>query len=94
MLEDPDNFPNRPDIQARTRGFTSRQQELDQSVIAREADQADEELDLQDREVTLMENAPPPLPPKAPTPGGAALPARPSGNVPAKPGKLKPKKSK
>lgn len=89
MLEDPDNFPNRPDMQARTRGFNSRQQELDQSNIAREADQADEEIDLQDREVTMMENAPPPLPPKPPSPGGAALPARPSGPVAPKPGKAK-----
>jgi len=94
MLEDPDNFPNDPDFQARSRGYATRAQELDQAVIAREADQADEEIALQDREVTLMENAPPPLPPKAPSPGGAALPARPSGPVSPKPGKVKPKKSK
>lgn len=87
MLDNPDSFPNRPDMQARQRGFQSRQQELDQSAIAREADQADEEIELQTREVVLMENAPPPLPPAPPKPSAAALPARPSGPVSPKPGK-------
>jgi hypothetical protein len=82
MLDDPESFPNRPDMQARQRGFTTRAQELDQSNIAREADQADEEIDLQDREVTIMEEAPPPLPPTPGSPGGAAVPSKPKAKKP------------
>lgn len=93
-LNDPQNFPNAPDIIARQRGFQSRQQELDQTQVAREADMQQQEIDLQEREVEIMENAPPLLPPKAPSPSGAALPARPGGPVAKKPGRAMPKKAK
>jgi len=38
MLADPASFPNNPDAIARQGGFTSRQQQLDQTLVAREAD--------------------------------------------------------
>lgn len=86
MLENPNSFVNVPDASARQRGYSSRQQELDQVSVAREADMQQQEIELQEREVVLMENAPPPLPPKAPNPAGAALPARAGGPVPPRPG--------
>lgn len=44
-LANPDSFLNSPDAQARQRGFASRQQELDDARISREADLAQQELD-------------------------------------------------
>lgn len=86
-LKDPTSFINSPDAQARQRGYATRQQELDQVSVAREADMQQQEIGLQEREVVLMENAPPPKPPAPPAAGSAALPARPSGPVAVKPGK-------
>lgn len=85
-LTDPDNFPNNPDMAARTRGYTSRQQELDAADIAREVDLQQQEIDLQEREVVLMEEAPP-----APPPAPAGAP-RPKAKAPPRPGKIPSKK--
>jgi hypothetical protein len=85
MLADPSNFPNNPDIQARQRGFDSRQQELDQASVAREADMEQQEIDLQEREVEMMEAAPPPLPPAAPKAAGPT-PRPPAGGKVKQPG--------
>lgn len=93
-LSDPASWINNPDAQSRLKGFTSRQQELDDATFAREADQADEEIALQEREVVLMENAPPPLPPKPPNPAAAAVPAAIAGKKTPRPGRVKPVKTK
>lgn len=85
-LDDPKSFPNNPDAQARQRGFASRQQELDQTTVAREADMQQEEIDLAERQVIMQENAPPPVitAPKAAAPAGKG-PRRPSGPKPSRP---------
>jgi hypothetical protein len=57
MLNNDSFFPGQPDVQAMRRGYTSRQQELDQARIAREEDFQQQELDLQARQVKLEEKA-------------------------------------
>jgi hypothetical protein len=93
MLAEPDNFPNNPDIIARQQGFATRQQQLDQADIAREADLQARELDLEERTVVLEERATdaaeaagtlaPPKPIQSPQPS-PPLPARPAAKRPAK----------
>lgn len=80
MLDNPTSFINNPDVQARQRGYTDRKQELEQAQLAREYDFQQQELDLQDRQVTLEEEAPPPAvkPPTAvgPNPPKATRPVQ------------------
>lgn len=88
-LKDPNSFINNPEAQARQRGFTDRKEELAQAQIAREADFQQQELDLQNREVVLMEKQPIVLPPAPPKPASAALPAPPKGAKIIRPGNVK-----
>lgn len=84
-LEDPDSFINAPNARARQRGYDSRQQELDQVSVAREADMQQQEINLQERQVELEEKAPPPVV-KPPT-AQPANPSRTAGPVPPAPGR-------
>ena len=97
-LASEDFFPGQPDVTAARRGFSSRQQELDQARIAREEDFQQQEIDLQEREVELAEKAAKDAaakPPPGPVPSAPALaPATPkpgtaAGKKPAGAGKLK-----
>lgn len=55
LRSDPNSFLNNPDAQARQRGFANRAQELAQAALAREADFEQQKLDLQERNVVVVE---------------------------------------
>lgn len=62
QLDDPDSFIGQPDVQAMRRGFSSRQQELDQATLAREHEFQAQELDLQQQELVLQGQGAAPVP--------------------------------
>jgi hypothetical protein len=82
-MQDPDSFIGQPDALAMRRGYASRQQELDQTRVAREADFQQQEIDLQAEELEFEKKqaalAPPPAAqvPKAPLPTMTPRPKRP-----------------
>jgi hypothetical protein len=97
-MDDPESFIGQPDAIAMRNGFSSRQQQLDQTHAAREADFQQQELDLQQQELDLQAEAmdqaakiaaaggpkPPPAGIQAPKVGQPAL--SPKGKKVPKPG--------
>lgn len=55
-MQDPTAFVNNPDAQAKTRGYASRKQELDEAARKRELGQQDRALDIQEESIDGMDD--------------------------------------